>query len=408
MKIYTGHNVLEEALIRMRYIFDEFENVVVSFSGGKDSTTVLHLALQVAEEKNRLPLKVLFIDQEAEWTSVIDYVKTIMYDKRVDPYWMQIPMRLFNATSSEEGNQWLHCWRATDKEKWIHPQDPISKKENVYGTDRFAALFTAIIKKEWGHLRTANIGGVRTQESPARLFGLTSQATYKDITWGKVLSKEIDHYTFYPVYDWGYKDVWKYILDNNWDYCKLYDAMYQYGIGVNNMRVSNVHHETAVASLYFLQEIDPVVWGALTNRMSGINTTGQLKESSVSIPDKLPPMFKDWYEYRDFLLRKLARGTEVIAKFRKYFDTYDEIYEAPLIRKRYAMACITAILVNEPETKLNNFRIRADVRHFRAYLSGRRKPQFDAKNIYVRDLIEYENNKRASRKFKGKLRFSKK
>ena len=78
MKIFSSQNVFDAALDRIRYLFDEFENVVVGYSGGKDSTIILNLALQVAKEKDRLPLPVLFIDQEAEWHGTIDMVKNVM------------------------------------------------------------------------------------------------------------------------------------------------------------------------------------------------------------------------------------------------------------------------------------------------------------------------------------------
>lgn len=35
-------------------------------SGGRDSTVVFEMALIVAKEKNRLPLKVFWLEQEAE------------------------------------------------------------------------------------------------------------------------------------------------------------------------------------------------------------------------------------------------------------------------------------------------------------------------------------------------------
>lgn len=51
MKYYRKQNVYEAGLERIRFIFDEFPEVIVSFSGGKDSTNVLNLALKVAKER---------------------------------------------------------------------------------------------------------------------------------------------------------------------------------------------------------------------------------------------------------------------------------------------------------------------------------------------------------------------
>ena len=139
MKIFLNDNVWDKALERIEYIFDEFDEVIVSFSGGKDSTVIFNLALIVAKKKNRLPLKVLFLDQEAEWQNVVDYVRTVMNMKEVEPYWLQVPIKLFNATSMEK--HWLYCWDSEDEENWMRPKEDISIKENVYGTDRFKKLF---------------------------------------------------------------------------------------------------------------------------------------------------------------------------------------------------------------------------------------------------------------------------
>ena len=46
MQIYTNENVLNAARRRIHFLFDEFENIIVSISGGKDSTVCCHLALQ--------------------------------------------------------------------------------------------------------------------------------------------------------------------------------------------------------------------------------------------------------------------------------------------------------------------------------------------------------------------------
>lgn len=115
MKIYKKQTVYEAALDRIRYIFDEFPNIVVGYSGGKDSTVVFELAMIVAKEKNRLPLKVLWIDQELEWKSTVEQVKHVMYNPDVEPMWLQVPMKILNAASGRKDADWLHCW-AKDEE----------------------------------------------------------------------------------------------------------------------------------------------------------------------------------------------------------------------------------------------------------------------------------------------------
>jgi predicted phosphoadenosine phosphosulfate sulfurtransferase len=59
-KEYLDANVYDKAIERINHIYDSFDKIVVSFSGGKDSTAVLNCVLNVARERNRLPLKVVF------------------------------------------------------------------------------------------------------------------------------------------------------------------------------------------------------------------------------------------------------------------------------------------------------------------------------------------------------------
>ena len=45
---YLDKDVLTAARERISYIFDNFEKIIVSVSGGKDSTVLCHLALLVS------------------------------------------------------------------------------------------------------------------------------------------------------------------------------------------------------------------------------------------------------------------------------------------------------------------------------------------------------------------------
>jgi predicted phosphoadenosine phosphosulfate sulfurtransferase len=360
VQYYLEKNVLEAALERIRWLYDEFDEVIVSSSGGKDSTVCFHLALQVAREKNRLPINLFFIDQEAEWQATIDYQRSLFYRDDVKPYWMQIHMKMFNSANFKEGFREL--WKPG--EKWIREKDPISIKENTYGTERFADLFNKIILKEFRGKSACYIGGVRCEESPARRAGLTQSAVYKGETWGKILSSKEQKYTFYPIYDWSYKDVWAFIAKNNLSYNKIYDIQYSYGLPIMKMRVSNLHHETAISSLISASEFEPETWDKLQEAVVGSNSIKQLPET-IHCPEKLPYMFKDWREYRDFLLEKMIEP-QFQKKFADKFKRMDARYEQYDHINTVYQSQITAILTNDIYfTKLHNFEGHDEVKDYR-------------------------------------------
>ena len=356
MRIYQDINVYEKALDRIRWLYDEFETVATNISGGKDSTVVLELMIKVAKEKNRLPVKVLFLDQEAEWQGTIDQVKYSMERKEVEPYWFQIPFLIQNGTSTIDW--WLKCWDKEHKDKWMYPYQDYSYKENIYGSDRFYEIMDLIYEKEWGS-NLAILGGVRTEESPVRKMGLCYQETYKGETWGAIRNKNKGIYSFYPIYDWTFHDIWKAIFDNNWRYNKVYDAQYRYGVPFPNMRISNLTHETAIKNIFYAQEIEPKTYEKLTQRLGGIDMAAKLNKDYF-ISD-LPYMFKSWTEYRDYLLDKLI-NEEYSKHFVKMFMDNERVFgeifaENPSIELKCRKAEVSCILSNDWEgTKMRNFR----------------------------------------------------
>lgn len=350
-KFYLQENVVEAALERIRWVFREFQNIYVSFSGGKDSTVVLALTLRVAEELGRLPVAVQFTDQDAEWQCVIDYVRTVMHDPRVSPRWLQVPIKITHATSTIE--PWLYCWDPAREADWMRPKEPDSITRNVYGVDRFKEMFVAFLRYHHPTKPAASLGGVRCEESPARTMGLTTTETYRGVTWGKANDARRKHFAFYPIYDWSYTDVWKYIHEHGLAYCSLYDRQYQYGVPIQNMRVSSVQHETATKALWYLQEVEPETWNKLTNRVRGANMVGHLRQSFLQ-PKELPFMFKDWWEYRDYLLVHMVPEQDQPI-LRKQFASFDGRYSGTDGEDLVKIE-IGAILTHDLElTKLSTF-----------------------------------------------------
>ena len=108
-QVYIKDNVRDAAEKRISYIFDEFENIIVSISGGKDSTVLCWMALQEARRRNRR-IGIFFLDEEVVYQSTIEQVTWLMnlYPENSVRIWFQFPFKLTNATSLVDSQ--LICW----------------------------------------------------------------------------------------------------------------------------------------------------------------------------------------------------------------------------------------------------------------------------------------------------------
>lgn len=370
-------NVYEEALKRIERLFNEFPNVVVAFSGGKDSTAVLNLSLEVAEKLDKLPLKVMWIDQEAEWQGTVDYCERIFEDSRIEPLWFQMPLKWYNNVSTEK--EYIYIWE--EGKEWMRPKSDISIKENTYLDFGFHDLFNAIIKNHFPDEPACIIGGMRAEEAPKRLTAMTASLTYKDITWGKVLTQSKDHYAFHPIYDWSYSDVWKYIHDNRFDYNEVYDKMYQYGVQVKDMRVSNLHHETALQNILLVQELEPKTWDKLASRIEETGSIKHLKSLSFSAPKDLPYMFESWYDYSNHLAKNLITDDAIKEKLRKRIESQKEYFINTDVVEDYSKTVINTILASDWDfTLIGNFETNANYRTVKKFVNGEITPENLHKN----------------------------
>ena len=345
MKVYNGLNVYESSKKRLNYLFDEFEDVYVSVSGGKDSTVALYMTLEVARERGR-NVGVFFLDQEFEYEETIKLIRKWMHLPNVVPYWLQAPLKMYNANSALE--PFTVVWDESRHDTWMREREPDSMHEKKFGvSDRFHKTleeFTDWRQHETG-LKTCCITGMRAEESFNRFRAVTNGITYKNITWGR---KNKDTYTFHPFYDWCFRDVWKYICDNNIEYNHVYDKFYQLGLPIRDMRVSNLIHEFTHQTVIYLAEVEPQTYEKLTRALPGISTSAKFAEDFI--PKKLPEAFSSWKEYRDYLVETIVAPEYREGFYKAWKNQADD-------ERLYRMNCIECIksdvthTVNKDRTK---------------------------------------------------------
>lgn len=323
MIVYKKDNVLIAAQKRISKVFDEFENIQVSISSGKDSTVLYYLVLNEAIKRKR-KIYVFFLDQELEYNSTVKLIENMMIHPNVIPKWYQVDVKMTNSTSNKD--YFLNAWGVG--EQWVREKHPIAV-HSIDGkySDRFYTFFDWYDQQKIK--KTASFIGLRSKESLHRFRAVTKYPGYKNILWSTKTKNE-KVFKFYPIYDWCFPDVWKYIDDNNIKYNKIYDMMFmQDGVNITNMRVSNLIHEKSFKCLTSLQEFEPETYDKILKRVNGIHCAAlYAKDDYIYSVKKLPKKFKTWLEYRNYLLRTtpIDKIDVFIKRFKKQIK-HEEVYK---------------------------------------------------------------------------------
>lgn len=318
-KSYSDKSVYEASMERIKYIFDNFDHIYVSFSGGKDSGVMLNLVLKYLKD-NRLKRKItlMHLDYEAQYEMTTDYVK-LMEDKYKDYlniYHVCVPFKVSTCTSMFQ-NYW-RPWEESKKDIWVRdlPENAMTKDDfDFYDESQWDYDFQEELSV-WSHKRekakrTAVLVGIRTQESLNRWRAITKERNsyYSDKKYSKKIADNV--YNFYPIYDWTTEDIWVANAKFGWDYNKLYDLYYQAGLPIEAMRVASPFISEGQETLKLYKVIEPHTWGKLVSRVNGVNFTGlyggttAMGWKNITKPDGMT-----WKQYMEFLLDTLPENTK--------------------------------------------------------------------------------------------------
>lgn len=310
VKRHLGVTVLAAAEQRIAYLFDEFDRVYVSFSGGKDSTVMLHLVMREAIRRGRR-VGVLIVDLEAQYALTMEHVAACvaMYRPHIDLYWVALPLILRNAVSQFEP-RWM-CWDPDRRADWVRPPPAGAiVEEDAFPFFRRGMEFEEFVPAfgEWyadGAL-TACCVGIRTQESLNRWRTIASptKRRYNARGWTTWISGSV--YNAYPIYDWTTEDVWTYHGRNrDLPYNRLYDRMHAAGLSLHQQRICQPYGDDQRRGLWLYHLIEPETWGRVVARVAGANGGALYVQERGNVMGNgkvtLPPGHT-WQSFADLLL----------------------------------------------------------------------------------------------------------
>lgn len=316
-KVYIDKSVLQASKERISEVFDNFERIYISFSGGKDSTVMTHLVMDEAMSRGR-KVGLFIVDLEAQYTATIKHLEEIvdLYRDHIELHWFCGELLLRNAVSDYEP-KWV-CWDESKKDIWVREkpkyESDLSQYDFYIPKMEFEEMIVLFGQWYSQGKKTAAFIGIRSDESLHRYRAITSEKNglmFNNRKWSTLVAKNL--YNIYPIYDWRTEDIW--LFHSRFpQYCynKIYDLMTRAGVKFSNQRLCQPFGDDQKKGLWLYHILEPMTWYKLINRVSGVNSgalyvqdTGNINGSNkISKPEGYT-----WEQYTNFLLRSLPAKT---------------------------------------------------------------------------------------------------
>jgi predicted phosphoadenosine phosphosulfate sulfurtransferase len=314
-QVRLDQDVYSLACERTAEVFRRFDHVMVAFSGGKDSTAVLNVALEVAhsspEFARHLPLRVVHFDEEAIPYETEQYVRRVSQRDDVALEWYCLPVRHRNACSRR--SPWWWPWAPEARDLWCRPLPPEAITE-LSGFPVWPAEARPSIPDSNGLLAPPRLGnvamlmGIRAQESLTRHRALLRKRELNYLVKSDAGTSAGNLWKAYPVYDWTTRDVWTAPARLGWDYNRAYDRLEMAGLTHYQQRCSPAFGEEPLEKLHTYAQCFPDVWAKMVDRVPGVGAAARYARTELwayrDRPEKPPGML--WPEFIAHYLGKFG------------------------------------------------------------------------------------------------------
>ena len=205
---FIDTNVYEEAKKRIHHIYDLHDNVVCSFSGGKDSGVLINIAWEVAQERGLNKVDVIFRDEELVPQAVLTSSQIKEWTRiRSNKY-------ILGETST------IVFWDPSGDRQWLRPKpewaETLEDTEDIFTQ---YSMDNIIAKNYKGSV--AIMTGVRASESLVRYRSVVN-ALYDNYISQSPANTRVK--LCKPIYDWEVDDVFKYFSDTGYRYTTWYES----------------------------------------------------------------------------------------------------------------------------------------------------------------------------------------
>ena len=333
-KLYNNKSVLQASKERISKVFDNFNKIYISFSGGKDSSVMTHLVLSEAIKRN-VKVGLLIIDLEAQYNDTIKHMEEMVetYKNNIDLHWFCGELLLRNAVSNYEP-RWV-SWDEDKKDIWVRQKPKYASDLTQYDFYQPKMEFEElmVIFGEWyskGETTAAFIG-IRADESLHRYRAIVSRKEglmFNDWKWTTKVSYKL--FNIYPIYDWKTEDIWIFHGKNrNLIHNKVYDKMMMSGVKISQQRLCQPYGDDQRKGLWLYHILEPETWYKLIVRVNGVNS-GSLyvqENGNISGYNKIhKPGGHTWESFCNLLLATMPGKTQRHYKerFKKFIKGWQD------------------------------------------------------------------------------------
>lgn len=319
-------DVYTAAQMRVTALFDQYETLVVDFSGGKDSTVALHLALAEAQQRHR-PLHVALSDEEAIDPDTLSYLEAVAAWPELTFHWCCAPVQ---HTLQGQHRQLWTCWDEAAEDVWIREPPASALMTHAAWTPgmSLSALMDSVPAPTDHPI--CHIVGIRCEESWNRRRALLQAGSY--------VTRQGNHLYAKPIYDWKTTDVWAVIKREGWPYSAYYDKAKRLNLARFNTRVAPIGNVSSCGRMHLWAQLYPVFWDRVLRRLPELDSMARYGRTRLYHKSFDKPAGHTWQEWTWTLVSTLPVDTQTYFRHEiaRELVRWDRVHSMPYPEEVYS------------------------------------------------------------------------